>query len=293
MRNTYTSSREGHPGVQRSPYYERHRSSLRLLLLNESKLPLPASLLGQVLSIDPDARIRKCWPSLCEKASSLCATVDAIVAISTDGTVAVRHLRELCHLRAQNNYSVRPIYFAISRNREPATIRFDIERLGGHVLQLVDVPTHFQGEIDQIRLRLALLMRSLPSWLIVYEGNGNTLRTHVFFRHSQKMSRVPGSDRQIAMLAVLLKNNGIARSFAEWQKLLKDDALFRPAGGDFEVPSIGTIKMWLRRDFRANLQSAFDDYRSGFCISRVIEHTYPSSHKTKYRIRGEWSAIRK
>lgn len=290
MRNTSTSSREPH----RDAHCERTRcSSFRLLLLNETGLPLPAVFLEQVSGIDPDAQMRNRWSSLYEKASSLCATVDAIVAISRDGTLPIRHLRELSSLRIQNNYSPRPLYFAICTERQSPNVRYEIEQLGGYFLHLFDVAAHFREEFEQMRLTLKDLIRSLPRWLIVYEGNGESLRAHVYFAHRRRMHLVPGSDRQIATLAVFIKNSGTCRSLSEWQKTMEEDLLFRPAGGGFDVPSTNTLKMHLWRDFPNNLQKVFDLCHSGFSAERVIECCNPGTHSTKYRIRGEWAASRK
>jgi hypothetical protein len=290
MRTTSASSRERHPDV----HCERHRrSSLRLLLLNETGLPLPAALLEQVLGIDPDAQMRNCWSSLCEKVPSLCATVDAIVAISRDGTLPIRHLRELSSLRIRNNYSPRPLYFAVCTERQSPSVRYEIEQLGGYFLHLFDAATHFRAELEQIRLTLKSLTCTLPRWFIVYEGNGESLRAHVYFAHRRRMHRVSGSDRQIATLAAFIKNNGTCRSLSELQKTMEEDLLFRPAGGGFDVPSTNTLKMHLWRNFPNNLQKVFDLCHSGFSAERAIECCNPGTHNTKYRIRGEWVASRK
>lgn len=290
MRNTPASSRERNPDV----HYKRHRHSLlRLLLLNETGLPLPAALLEHVLGSDPDAQMRNSWFSLCKKAPSLCATVDAIIAISKDSTSAIRHLRELSSLRIRNNYSPRPLYFAICTERQSPHVRYEIEQLGGYFLHLFDVTTHFRVELEQIHLTLKDLTCSLPRWLIVYEGNGENLRAQVYLVHRRRMHRVSGSDRQIATLAAFIKNNGACRSVSEWQKTMEEDLLFRPAGGGFDVPSTNTLKMHLWRDFPNNLQKVFDLCHSGFSAERAIECCNPGTHNTKYRIRGEWMASRK
>ena len=114
-----------------------------------------------------------------------------------------------------------------------------------------------------------------------------------FLLHRRTRTQVLGPDHQIAALAVLIKNSGIARSFADWQRVLMDDPLFTLAGGRFNVPSINTLKQWLRRDFISHLQDAFDEHFSGFNARSVVECVNPATHSAKYQIRGEWSAIRK
>lgn len=143
---------------------------------------------------------------------------------------------------------------------------------------MFDVPSRFQAEIDQIRLELAPVIRSLPSWRIVYEGNAGTLRPIIYLANRRRSERILGSDRLIAALAVFLKNNGIARLLSAWQKIFYDDPLFMPAAGEFSVPSISTIKMYLRRDFHNCLQRVFDAWGSGFCADRVIEVVDPGTH---------------
>jgi hypothetical protein len=59
------------------------------------------------------------------------------------------------------------------------------------------------------------------------------------------------------------------------------------------VPSINTLKQWLRRDFVIHLQNAFDQHCTGFNACAVIEHSNLGARNVKYRIRGQWSAVRK
>ena len=79
-------------------------------------------------------------------------------------------------------------------------MRFELERSGAHFLHVFDFPTHFKAEMDQIRLELAPVVRSLPSWLIVQEGNGKTLQANVRLVYRRKAVSVHGSDRMIAAL---------------------------------------------------------------------------------------------
>jgi hypothetical protein len=157
----------------------------------------------------------------------------------------------------------------------------------------VDVPTHFKAELEQIRLELAPVVRSLPAWLIVQEGEGSTIRAVVYLVGRRGLHQIHGSDRLIATLAAFVKHNGIPRPLSGWQKVLTNDSLFKPAGGGFDVPSLATIKMYLRRDFPEHLQAVFDENCSGFCATRVIECADPATHSATYRIRGEWELIRR
>jgi hypothetical protein len=214
-----------------------------------------------------------------------------IVAVGLDCSMAMQQMDDLWKLRVQCNYSHRPVYFAISQETERGLTRYNIERVGGYFLHLFDVPSRFEVEIDQIRLGFAPVIRSLPRWRIVCEGNGGTLRPLIYFMNRRRIQRVPGSDRLIAALAVFLKRNGSARSLSAWQKVLCDDPLFMPAGGEFPVPSIPTLKMYLRRDFHNCLQKVFDSCGSGYCADRVIEAVDPGTHGARFRIRGEWELI--
>ncbi len=279
-----------------SPIQNRYISSsrLRILVLNDKSLPLPEKFLEPVLREDPQAIIRNSWNSVCKMiADDWPSAPHVILGVSPDCGSAIRRLTELWNLRVANNYSLWPIYFAMPRSSQPGLSRFEVERLGGYFLHIFDVPDHFRAEIEQIRLMFGHLKRSLPTWLIVYEGNGATLRAVVYFVHRKRFIQVRGSDRQIAALAVFLKNNGLKRSFSSWQQMLADDLLFGPSGGYFKVPSIGTIKMYVHRDFVKSLQRAFDEYRSGFSAKQVIEMVDRGTHLTVCRIRGERDVSRR
>ncbi len=272
----------------------RNSSRLRILVLNDKSLPLPEKLLELVQREDPDAIIRNSWDSVCDiLADDWPSVPHMILGVSPDCAAVTRRLKKLWRLRVAKNYSLWPIYFAMPRSNQPGRSRFDIERLGGYFLHLFDAANHFRSAVEQIRLMFGHLKRSLPTWLIVYEGNGTTLRAVVYFVHRKRFMRVRGSDRQIATIAVFLKNNGLERSFASWQQILAGDPLFEPSDGYFKVPSVGTIKMYVHRDFPKSLQRAFDEYRSGFSAKQVVEIVDPGTHMTACRIRGEWEIIRR
>lgn len=274
-------------------HIHRREGRLRLVLLNNGLGTLPSTLTEQVVKIDPEAQIRNSWASLIDSLADSCCAFDVIIAVGQDCSLTMQQMDDLWRLRVRHNYSPRPVYFAISKDTQRGLTRYNIERLGGHFLHLFDAPSHLQAEIDQIRLELAPVIRSLPSWRIVYEGNAGTLRPVIYLVNRRRSERIPGSDRLIAALAVFLKNNGIARSLSGWQKILYDDPLFMPAGGEFSVPSISTLKMYIRRDFHNCLQRVFDTCGSGFCADRVIEVVDPGTHGARFRIRGEWEAIRR
>ncbi len=272
----------------------RPRSPLRLLLFAEPAISLPTNLLQRVERLDAGARVVRNWDSVMEALfATSCSTLDVIIDAFNDLDSALRRSKQLCNLRVRSNYSPRPRYFAISTSNQSPTVRYEIERHGGHFLHVFDVPKHFDAELEQIRLELAPLNRSTPSWLVVQEGEGATLRGVVYLVGRRNVSRIHGSDRLIAALAAFIKHNGIHRPLGAWQKVLADDALFKPAGGGFDVPSLASIKMYLRRDFRERLQETFDEQCSGFCATRVIECADPATHSATYRIRGEWELVRR
>jgi hypothetical protein len=263
------------------------------LLFDETGNALPDNLRKQVVRIDPDAPVKRKWESVIEASTTSPNAYDVIVDSFTDSATAIQRLNSIWKMRVRSNYAVRPAYFGISTISQRPLVRFDIERLGGHFLHLYDVPAHFEQELEQIRLAFAPLGRSLPRWLIVQEGNGPTLHAVVYLMGHQGRIRVGGSDRHNAALAALIKRNGIARSLGAWQKVLADDSLFKPGGGSFDVPSLSCLKIYLRRDFLKYLQEAFDQQRSGYRASRVIEHMHPGTWAAEYRIRGEWEVIRR
>jgi hypothetical protein len=223
--------------------------------------------------------------------SGSCGIPDILVHLFTDQRSVMRGIEAVWNTRIRSNYRPRPVYFAIAKTSYSSRVRYEIERMGAHFLYLFDVPTHFQRELDQIRLELGPVVRSLPQWRIVQEGNGSTLRVIIYLMGRRRAIRVGGSDRLAVVLASLIRNNGMTRSISAWQKVLADEPFFTSAGGGFEVPSRSSLKMYLHRDFPRYLQRSFNDERSGYCIEKVIECVNPGTWATEYRIRGEWSAI--
>lgn len=271
------------------------RSFPRIVLFNSAGTPLPASLLEQVARADPHALIKRDLEAAIEMFTdaNTCALPDIFLHPFSEKSSVIQGINAVWSARIQNNYSSRPVYVAVSSTRQPSLVGYEIERLGAHFLYLADVPTHFQRELDHIRLELGPMVRSLPRWLIVHEGNGTTLRTVVYFMSRRRAVRILGSYRLVAALAAFIKHNGITRSISAWLDVLADDPLFAPAGGGFEVPSRASLKMYLHRDFPRCLQQAFDELRSGYSADRVIECVNPRTWATEYRIRGEWEAIRR
>ena len=289
------ASEKHRPNVEHSFHHTSFgiRRSPRILLLNTTGKPVPKSLLKQVLLIDPNAQMRN---SFARGVDMLTASSgdwpDIVIVLSEDCTLATRQIEALWRLRVRRNYIPCPLYFAISTNLPPAQIRYDIRNLGAHFLFLPDVPSRFHAEIEEIQFKLASVIRSMPSWLLVYEGNGSNLRVHVSLKHMGKLIHIYGADRVIAVLAVCIRHNGVARSLSGWRNVLADSPLFEPAGGGFDLPSLASIKMYWCRGFRDCLQIPLDDHHTGFCIDHVIETINPGTHRTKYTIRGEWEAIR-
>lgn len=256
--------------------------------------PLPDTLVQQVIQIDPDAQIRNSWNSFIDcLAANSCRTPDVIVGYSSECGQAIRQIKELGDLRRHYNYSPRPVYLAITAQRQPVVTRLEIERVGGYFLHLPDVPRHFNDEIERIRIELDHIVRSLPFWNIVLEGHGRTLQAQVSVVYRGRSVRVWGSERMIAALATFIKNNGIPRSVKGWLNIFADDLLFKPMGGPFSVPSVTSFKEYLRRSFPNCLQKAFDEYKSGFAATHVIECINPRTHAARYRIRGEWEVSRR
>jgi hypothetical protein len=267
---------------------------LKLTILKNTAGPLPESLLQQAIRIDPNTQIRHSWDSMIDRlAANACRTPDVIVGYSTGYELALEQIKELRDFRERCNYSPRPIYLAITAKRQSGVTRLEIERAGGYFLYAPDVPTHFRDEIENIRLELDRVSRSLPFWRIVLEGSEETLQTNVSFLGRGKSIRLWGKDRMIASLAAFIKHNGIARSAQGWLKIIADDPLFKPTGGPFQVPSPTSLKMYLRREFPNCLQRAFDEYGSGFCAKRVLECINPRTHAAQYQIRGECEVARR
>jgi len=261
--------------------------------LNTTGKPVPESLRKPLPLIDSNAQMRDSFARVIDMLAAFPGDwPDIVIVLSKDCTFATRQIKDLWRLRVRHNYSPRPIYFAISTNLPPAQTRYDIRNMGAHFLFLPDVPSRFHSEIEEIQLKLASNIRSMPSWLLAYEGNGSNLRAHVSLKHLGKLIHIYGADRVIAVLAVCIGHNGVARSLSGWRNVLADSPLFKPAGGGFDLPSLASIKMYWCRGFRDYLRIPFDDHHTGFCADRVIEKINPGTHRTKYAIRGEWEAIR-
>jgi len=59
------------------------------------------------------------------------ATVVVIDILGRDGRAGLEHLQEMWKLRVAQNYATTPIYFALSCVPQPASLRYEIRRMGG------------------------------------------------------------------------------------------------------------------------------------------------------------------
>ena len=261
-------------------------SGLRLLIFANGSACLPDSLGDQITAIDPDASIKRKWHSVVDELEKNCFDAcDIIIDTCDDVRRAAARIDEIWRLRVKANYAMRPAYLVVGKTSHPMA-RFEIERRGGHFLLLSDVATHLAEEFGQICLGFGPLARSLPRWHVVREGAGPTARASVFLLTRRK-PRVRGGDLCSAVLAVLLKNNGLPRSICEIRKLLEEDPLFKPKGGSFAVPSSSSLKMYLHRAYPKYLQEAFDQDRSGYSANWVIEREKLDERTVGYKIRGD------
>lgn len=263
-------------------------SQMRILVFQETGIALPDTVLKPILTIDRDAQVKRQWQSVIhDLCANSCTAPEIIADIFTDGLAALRRMNEIWEFRVRSNYSPHPLYLAISRTSQTALMRFEIERHGGHFLYLIDAPNHFTPELEQMRLKLNTLRRSLPYWQIVREGQGGTSRATIHLLDHGTPTRLGGSDSHIAVFAAMLARNALPRSIGEWRKILAEDPLFKPAGGGFDVPSRNTLKAYLHRDFPKYLQRAFNERRSGHAARRVIERVRLDGKTMGYKIRGQ------
>lgn len=261
-------------------------SGLRLLIFANEGTTIPGGLLEGITAVDPNAQIKRQWSSVIAELEENCFDAhDVIVDVCDHVRLAAVRIDEIWSLRVKANYAMRPAYLVIAHNSHPMA-RFETERRGGRFLLLADTDTGFGEEVEQIKIEFASLSRSLPQWCVVRQGVGLTARAAVFLR-GRRMTRVRGGDVCSAVLAVLLKNNGIPRSICEITKLLSEDPLFEPAGGSFALPSCASLKMYLHRAFPKYLQEAFDQDRSGYSAEWVIEREKLDEKTVGYRIRGK------
>ena len=255
--------------------------------------PLRFSTRRDVLDViertDPCAPIRRNWDrAIASLESSGMSSVDVVIdVLEPKGIRGLEHLREVWKLRVRHNYTTVPVYFALSCVDQPAALKYEIQRLGGHYLHISDVSRHFDPQLDEIRLQLAEVRRAMPRWDIVEEYWGaDPRRVYVILQFNGKPVHVSGSDRHLAVLAVLLKNNGIPRSLKSIRDLCSEDPLFAPSGGPFAVPQLSTLKMYIYRDYPKHLQRSFDKARSGYRADRIIEHVDLGVKPFGFRIRG-------
>ena len=251
-------------------------------------------LLEIIEKIDPQAPIKKTWDSVidCLELLRLDTPVVLIDIIGRDGRVGLERLQEIWKLRVAHNYAEGPIYFALSCAPQAASLRYEIRRMGGRFMYLSDVASHFISELDEIKVQVKEIRESAPCWEISEEYFGaDPRRVEVAVRFGSNPIYIGGSDRHRATLAVLIQNNGIARSLRALRQLCEESPLFTPSGGPFPVPQPGTMKVWLYRDYPKYLQRAFDQARSGFRAERVIEHVDLGAKAIGFRIRGR-STIR-
>jgi hypothetical protein len=264
-------------------------NSPRLLIHCPRGPVLHREVLEAVDKIDKRAKIKREWANVIEELEAGDSrTVDVVIdVLGRNDFDGLEHLQDLWSLKVLRNHAAVPLYLAVSCSDQPASFRYEVRRLGGFFMLASDVPGHFGPLMEEIRLQLDGVRRLLPRWEIVEESSGSEpVRAYVFFRFAGKLIQVRGSDRHLAVLAVLLKNNGIPRSMKALRQLCSDDPLFEPAGGSFDVPQLATLKMYLYRDFPRYLQMAFDDARASYYACRVIEHIDLGARAMGFRVRG-------
>jgi hypothetical protein len=268
------------------------RSRLRLLIFDSTNSDLPDFFLKRVLAIDRDAQVRRQWDSVMNPLIANSGIAPEIITdVFSDSASVIRRMNEIWDLRVRSNYAAWPVYFAVSRIGQPPLVRFEIERLGGHFLYLADVPSHFTRELEQIRLNLSTLRRSLPYWQITREGQGATSRAAIHLLCQRRLTRLCGSDRHVAVFAAMLKRNALPRSIGDLLKILAEDSLFKQSGGSFDVPSRNTLKMYIHRDFPKYLQRVFNSARSGYSAHRVLERVRLNAKTMGYKIRGQFLPV--
>jgi hypothetical protein len=264
-------------------------SHLRLLCHCEPQLTLSQQVLDVIAKVDPHAPIKRDWGRVIQQLTGDAVNSAHLVidVIGRDRIGGLKHVQDLWNLRILHNHSAVPLFLALSSVVQPASLRYEIRRLGGYFMYDSDVPRNFVSQMEEIQIHLDEVQRSVPRWEIVEEHFGsNPMRVYVFFRFMGKAIQVGGSDRHLAVLAVLLKNNGIPRSMRALQQLCSEDPLFQPGGGPFSVPRLATLKVHLFRDFPKYLQRAFDDARAGYYAGRIIEHVDLGAKAMGFRIRG-------
>jgi hypothetical protein len=264
-------------------------SDQRFLFHCEPRLGLCRTVSDAIEDIDPHAPIKRSWDSaIGYMEGGAMNSVDVLIdVLGANGMAGLEHLQDLWRLRVLYNHSAIPLYFALSCTEQPASLRYEIRRLGGRFMHVSDVARHFVPQMDEVRLELDEVQRSVPRWEIIEEYSGSDpVRAYIFLRFSGKLIPVGGSDRHLAVLAVFLKNNGIPRSMKALRQLCSEYPLFDSAGGPFSVPRLATLKMHIFRDFPKYLQKAFDDARAGYYAGRIIEHVDLGAKAMGFRIRG-------
>jgi hypothetical protein len=255
---------------------------------------LSQEIVDAVSEIDPGAQVTRNWDRVINYLETgAMSTVEVVVdVLGREARVGLEHLQELWRLRAAYNYSPVPLYFGVSCTVQPAALRYEIRRSGGRFMYASEASSHFRSEMEEIQIQLSEVKTMAPHWEIIQENYcDDAQRVYVQLRFSGKTEGLQGSDRHRAVLAVMLKNNGIPRSMSALRQLCAEDRLFTPAGGPLDVPQLATLKMYIFRDFPEYLQRAFDALRSGHHAERIIQHVDLGTKAMGFRIRGRWTLI--
>src|SRR6266487_19031 len=112
--------------------------TMRLICHSERGRDCGTVLAKSLEKIAPQTRIVRDWDEVIGHLESRSADpVDVVIdLIGRDGRGALRHLRELWESRLVNNYAAAPAYVALSCAPQPPALRYEVRRLGGHLLYL-------------------------------------------------------------------------------------------------------------------------------------------------------------
>jgi hypothetical protein len=210
---------------------------------------------------------------------------------------ALDQVEAVWQLRTEANYSVRPRHLIISAVEFNREIKYEFLKAGAHFIHLDEIRSLKKcllRELDIIQLEIAEVTCNVPRFISIHEGNSGTQNCVpgeipiLRFRHGKAETAVKGPVTVVALITVMLEENGgPPRERKQWRERLSRSVFYEPRSGIVPVPSLTTLKTYLDQDIPESLQATFNELRSGFLVRNVLEHKELGNKAIGYRLLGK------
>jgi hypothetical protein len=278
------------------------KQGMRLLYFDED-MQFPEDLLAQIGEIDSQTPLCRSWETLLsEIRENSLQKYDVVLHVTgSDWKRALSRVDHIWRLRIRSNYSIRPRHLVVSAGEVSAKVTRKFTNAGAHFVHLDEIRAlrkRLRRELGLIRLEIAEVECNIPRFLSIHEGNPHGERCipgeipNLRFLFGKAETQVHGPLPVIALITVMLMENGRHRTRKELLQLLHQSVFYDPNGGIVPIPSLNTLKTYLDQDITEVLQKSFDELRSGFLTKTLLEHKRLGNKAIGYRLCGHVISVK-